>query len=231
MYNDARGSGAFTTSPYLHLQWRLIALDWLYQRHSCFLPRIHWKTSASSIHAAPFSQSAVIKCVFLVHFFHYSFFFHWMEILRLIPGGCSPLQNSTRSATGSKQWKETWKEGLRLFWGVLFLKSLFETMEMKYRMDDFPTLMVRRQKEFVVKMEKAQKDKTDKADHDAILMETERRVRLTTLFIFIHFKFFVLILAFCCQYLIESHEEMTISKWNFGKFTSRSNNVPGIMHV
>lgn len=85
-------------------------------------------------------------------------------------------------------------------------------MEMKYRMDDFLTLMVRRQEEFVAKMEKAQKDKTDKADHDAILMETERSVRLTTLFISTDFKFCVLILAFCCQHPIESHEETTISK-------------------
>lgn len=74
MYNDARGSGPFTTSPYLQLQWRLIALDWLYQRHLCFLPGIHWKDSASSTHAVPFSQSAVIKFVFLAHFFHHSFF-------------------------------------------------------------------------------------------------------------------------------------------------------------
>lgn len=121
MYNDARGSGPFTTNPYLHLQWGLIALDWLYQRHFCFLPRIYCKKSASSIHAVPLAQLGVIKFVFLLDF-PPPLFFHWTKISGLIRGGCSHLQSSTESTAESKQWRAAYKKRMRwLFWGVFFV--------------------------------------------------------------------------------------------------------------
>lgn len=99
MYNDARGSGPFTTRPYLHLQWRLIALDWLDQSRSCFLPRIHWK----KLHFLDTSRApVVIKFVFLVPFFKHVFFY-WMRIPRLIPGRCSPPQSSTMGSSMEKE--------------------------------------------------------------------------------------------------------------------------------
>lgn len=76
--------GPFTTNPYLHPQLRLIALDWLYQRHFCFLPshleqpRIYWKTSPSSIYIEPLSQTGVIK-------------FHFVYFCLVSLGSCSQV--------------------------------------------------------------------------------------------------------------------------------------------
>lgn len=162
MYNDARGSGPFTTNPYLHLQWRLIALDWLYQRHFCFLPRIYCKKSASSIHAVPLAQLGVIKFVFLLDFSPHSFFTGRKSLVWSVEA-----VHIYRAQQKAQQKVNNGEQHTRREWGgfsevfffffLLSLLSVFEMIEMKYRMEHLQTLTALRQKEFVAKMEKAHK--------------------------------------------------------------------------
>lgn len=155
----------FATSPYLHLQWRLIALDWLYQRHFCFLPGIHWRNSASSIHGAPSSQSAVIKFVFLSHFFHHSFFFFFIEWKSRVWSLEDVLHYRAQQKVqqevnnGKQHRRRDWgfSEVLYIFLFLRSLLSLFETMEWKTEWTIFRHWWYAGEKEFVAQDEKGLK--------------------------------------------------------------------------